>query len=212
MISTPTFEYGDPGGPIRNGTTYIVRPFIDPRKSGVSFSRAASGAIQLLVGPASSLFGGADEGEMFRAGDVVRRASMEVAAGKLLLIQLDQLSGGEAFCDEAIAFGLRSVAIHDRRRHRKGFDFGHPCYELPSSLHTSYRRRFCVVKSSIMRRRCSGQLRIADAVGRPGIHHHLERLARPLQLVGKLHGVLRMHVVVERAVDQQQLARSGWLR
>ena len=39
---------------MRNGTTYIVRPFIDPRKSGVSFSRAASGAIQLLVGPASS--------------------------------------------------------------------------------------------------------------------------------------------------------------
>ena len=29
VISTPTFEKRDPGGPIRKGTTYIVRPFID---------------------------------------------------------------------------------------------------------------------------------------------------------------------------------------
>ena len=49
---------------------------------------------------------------MLRAGDVVRRASMQIAARELLLIQLDQLSGGEAFCDETFAFGLRSVAIH----------------------------------------------------------------------------------------------------
>ena len=46
-----------PGGPIRNGTTNIVRPFIAPSNSGVSFACASSGAIQLLVGPASSLFG-----------------------------------------------------------------------------------------------------------------------------------------------------------
>ena len=56
VISTPTFENRDPGGPIRNGTTNSVRPFIAPSKSGVSFARASSGAIQLFVGPASSLF------------------------------------------------------------------------------------------------------------------------------------------------------------
>ena len=55
VISMPTFEYEDPEGPMRNGTTYIVRPFIELLKSGVSFSRAAPGAIQLFVGPASSL-------------------------------------------------------------------------------------------------------------------------------------------------------------
>ena len=55
VISTPTFENRDPFGPIRKGTTYIVRPFMQPLKSGVSLAIAASGAIQLLLGPASSL-------------------------------------------------------------------------------------------------------------------------------------------------------------
>ena len=32
----------------------MTRPCIEPAKSGVSFSRAAPGAIQLFVGPASS--------------------------------------------------------------------------------------------------------------------------------------------------------------
>ena len=72
VISTPTFENREPGGPIRNGTTYIVRPAIAPANSGVSFARASSGAIQLLVGPASSLLVGADEREVLGASDVVR--------------------------------------------------------------------------------------------------------------------------------------------
>jgi hypothetical protein len=50
---------------------------------------------------------------MLRAGDVMRRATMQIAARELLLILRDQLSVGEAFCDETVAFGLRSVAIHD---------------------------------------------------------------------------------------------------
>jgi hypothetical protein len=54
VISTPTFVKRDPGGPIRNGTTNIVRPRIAPSKSGVSFAIAWSGEIQLLFGPASS--------------------------------------------------------------------------------------------------------------------------------------------------------------
>jgi hypothetical protein len=53
---------GEPSGPIENGTTYIVRPRMLPAKSaGVpsgwpvcSSARICSGAIQLLVGPASS--------------------------------------------------------------------------------------------------------------------------------------------------------------
>jgi hypothetical protein len=45
---------GEPSGPIENGTTYIVRPFIEPRNSAVSVSRITPGARQLLVGPESS--------------------------------------------------------------------------------------------------------------------------------------------------------------
>ena len=51
---------GEPSGPIENGTTYIVRPRIAPRKRAFlpvwSNSRISAGAIQLLVGPASSFF------------------------------------------------------------------------------------------------------------------------------------------------------------
>ena len=55
-------EMCEPSGPIENGTTYIVRPRIEPRnRPGVpsalpccSSARISAGAIQLLVGPASS--------------------------------------------------------------------------------------------------------------------------------------------------------------
>ena len=42
---------GEPSGPIENGTTYIVRPRIEPRNSSVSVSRISAGSRQLLVGP-----------------------------------------------------------------------------------------------------------------------------------------------------------------
>jgi len=54
VSSTPTFISGEPSGPIRYGTTYIVRPRIEPSKIGLTFALASSGDIQLFVGPASS--------------------------------------------------------------------------------------------------------------------------------------------------------------
>src|SRR5947208_9449974 len=47
-------EIGEPSGPIENGTTYIVRPCIEPLKRSVSVSRISCGSRQLLVGPASA--------------------------------------------------------------------------------------------------------------------------------------------------------------
>ena len=57
-------EMGEPSGPIENGTTYIVRPRIEPANSaGVpsawpfcSSARMVCGDSQLLVGPADSFF------------------------------------------------------------------------------------------------------------------------------------------------------------
>src|SRR6478752_259061 len=53
--SMPMWAIGEPSGPIENGTTYIVRPRIQPSNSGCRVLRISCGAIQLLVGPASSL-------------------------------------------------------------------------------------------------------------------------------------------------------------
>ena len=54
MISTPSWEMLLPSGPMQNGTTYIVRPRMQPSKTSANVLRISSGAIQLLVGPASS--------------------------------------------------------------------------------------------------------------------------------------------------------------
>ena len=47
---------GEPSGPIEKGTTYIVRPFIEPRNSSVRVAFISVGSRQLLVGPASASF------------------------------------------------------------------------------------------------------------------------------------------------------------
>jgi hypothetical protein len=44
---------GEPNGPIEKGTTYIVRPRIDPVNSSVNSARISAGSRQLFVGPAS---------------------------------------------------------------------------------------------------------------------------------------------------------------
>ncbi len=59
VISTPMADSGEPTGPMQKGTTYIVRPLIDPRKTPprplwpVKISRISAGFFQWLVGPAS---------------------------------------------------------------------------------------------------------------------------------------------------------------
>src|SRR5580704_264777 len=53
VTSTPTRLCGEATGPRMYGTTYIVRPFIEPLNNPVSVFFASAGASQLLVGPAS---------------------------------------------------------------------------------------------------------------------------------------------------------------
>jgi hypothetical protein len=53
VISTPSFGSSAPSGPMQNGTTYMVRPRIEPRYRSVMMPRISAGSIQLLVGPAS---------------------------------------------------------------------------------------------------------------------------------------------------------------
>jgi hypothetical protein len=52
--SMPMCAIGEPSGPIEKGTTYMVRPFMQPSNSGCSVARISAGATQLLVGPACS--------------------------------------------------------------------------------------------------------------------------------------------------------------
>src|SRR6478752_8034657 len=52
VTSTPMYESCEPSGPMLNGTTYMVRPFMAPRKSPLRMPRISSGSFQLFVGPA----------------------------------------------------------------------------------------------------------------------------------------------------------------
>ena len=84
----PMCAMGLPSGPIENGTTYIVRPRMQPSNSPFSVRRISAGATQLLVGPASSLAGAADERAVLHARDVGRVRAREIAAGTLRFVQL----------------------------------------------------------------------------------------------------------------------------
>jgi len=54
VSSTPILLNGDPMEPMQKGTTYMVRPFMEPVKMAPARRYPSSGDIQLLVGPASS--------------------------------------------------------------------------------------------------------------------------------------------------------------
>ena len=51
VSSTPMCAIGEPSGPMLNGTTYIVRPSMQPSNRPLSFSRISAGSVQLFVGP-----------------------------------------------------------------------------------------------------------------------------------------------------------------
>src|SRR3954447_22819821 len=51
---TPMWAMGEPSGPIEKGTTYIVRPFMQPLNRSFRVSFISDGGRQWLVGPASS--------------------------------------------------------------------------------------------------------------------------------------------------------------
>ena len=57
VTSTPALLIGEFTGPMMYGTTYMVRPRMAPSSSAPTLNFAASGSIQLFVGPTSSLFG-----------------------------------------------------------------------------------------------------------------------------------------------------------
>ena len=120
MISTPTFENREPGGPIRKGTTYIVRPAIAPRNSGVSFARASSGAIQLLVGPTASL-----SVVLMKVRCSVRATSWlalrwSTQPGSDCWFERDELARGQALGGDPVALRLGPVADDDAVRGGQG--------------------------------------------------------------------------------------------
>ncbi len=55
MSCTPIWDMGESSGPMLKGSTYMVRPLMQPLKRPRSFFFISKGSSQLLVGPAPSL-------------------------------------------------------------------------------------------------------------------------------------------------------------
>ena len=97
---------GEPSGPMLNGTTYIVRPFMAPVYS--RFISAHLGRVAPVVGGAGVLFAlAADERAVLDAGDVARVAVRPVAVRPLGLVEL----GEGATVDELLARRSYSSAL-----------------------------------------------------------------------------------------------------
>ena len=71
--------------------------------AGSALPSFPSGAIQLLVGPASSFFSAADESSVFYSCYVVRQRSVVQTAGVLFLIELYHLAGSDSFFCECVS-------------------------------------------------------------------------------------------------------------
>ena len=74
---------GEPSGPIENGTTYIVRPCIEPSKSSRSASLISAGLAPVVGRPGVGSLLGADEGAVLDARDVAGVGAREVGVGPL---------------------------------------------------------------------------------------------------------------------------------
>ena len=126
VIWTPMCAMGDPTGPMLNGITYIVRPFIEPAKRPSSFAFISSGSYQLLLGTGVLLSGGADEGAVFDASDVGRVGPDQVAVGTFGITEFAGRARVEHQPDQLILFGAGTVAPVNRVGLAEGFDLANP--------------------------------------------------------------------------------------
>ena len=124
----------EPSGPIENGTTYMVRPRIEPlNRPGVPSAlpvcskRAHLGWIDPVVGRAGIFLARrADEGAVLDAGHVARVAAGQEAVRPLGRVQPLEHAAGHQAGAQAVVLFLRTVApVHVGSLGQRG-DFGHP--------------------------------------------------------------------------------------
>ncbi len=109
----------EPSGPIENGTTYIVRPRMQPRNRAFSpvcsSARISAGAIQLFVGPASC----------WRSLQMkVRSSTRATSLGSLRARKLFGLSSG---------FSGSNVPASTSWAHRRRYSSSEPLHQWMSS-------------------------------------------------------------------------------
>ena len=155
MISTPSCEIGPPSGPIENGTTYIVRPFIEPSKTSGELVAHLARVAPVVRGAGVLLVRRADEGAVLDAGDVGGVGAGEVAVGAPLGVELDELALGDELLRQQVGLVLRAVAPDDLVGLGEAGDLVDPCAKRLIGGATLRRERGRMPRCRVRRRRWS---------------------------------------------------------
>ncbi len=126
VSSTPIFAKGLPSGPMTKGTTYIVRPFMQPVEELAQLGVGLLGVHPVVGRPGVRLVGRADEREVLDARHVVGVGAVQVAAGPLLLVERDEDALLHRLLRQALLLLLGAVAPDDAVRLRHLGAAGHP--------------------------------------------------------------------------------------
>ena len=87
------YERGEPSGPMLNGTTYMVRPFMRAAEQLVELAPHLGGVLPVVGGTGVGLVRRADEGAVLHPGDVARVGVGPVRAGALGRVELGEGAG-----------------------------------------------------------------------------------------------------------------------
>ena len=101
---------------MQKGITYIVRPFMQPLNCPCSVASHLDRVAPVVGRAGVDLLLGADEGAVLDAGDVGRVRAAEERVRALRFIQFAQCPGGTELVEQALVFGLRTIADIDRVR------------------------------------------------------------------------------------------------
>src|SRR5256714_1540927 len=178
---TPTCAIGELIGPIENGTTYIVRPCIEPRKRSVSMLRISPGSRQLFVGPASC-----SRSEQMKVRSSTRATSPGSERARYELGRLASASRSK-------------VPASTSARHRRSYSSADPSHQWTwlgwvsstvSSTHSS--SLACVVGASVL---------FGTAVSLTAIVHSSGSLTWSGGLILSNRGGSRAAVLVDRSAE-----------
>ena len=127
---TPICAIGEPIGPMLNGSTYIVRPRMQPSNSSLQLAPHFVG-IDPVVGRAGVVLRQrADERAVLDARHVARVGPRVVTARPELLVELDERAARNHLRAQRVVFLLRSVDPMDEMRLRERRDLLDPLEQM----------------------------------------------------------------------------------
>ena len=107
---------GESIGPMQYGTTYSVRPLMQPVNSASILACASAGRHPVVVRAGVFAVARADESQVLDAGDVGRTGAVQITIRVGGLVELDKIAAAKHRFDQCRVFGVRPGAPVNRIR------------------------------------------------------------------------------------------------